>query len=163
MHETRIHGKGFREAIGQAFVLLPTFMQQRLSHVRFVTGVDPNFIGLHSYKLNGNPHYCRERHIDGPRSRKVETIVLPRPDVEVIVHELGHAFHTVLNDDTILAPVSNYAKTNKYEAFAEAFAFFFCPTYKNWFTQTGEIDELGLHIFRDEVFRTEINEHPVYR
>lgn len=59
-----------------------------------------------------------------PRDRRVTTVVLPTNeafDPEVIVHELGHVLHEQLRFEPHAAAVTPYAKTDRWEAFAEAF------------------------------------------
>lgn len=132
---TRIHGSEYREAIGRAIEICGPVMA-RLGHVQFVCGVDPYFIGLHrasesdvSYREVA--HCCWPYHIEGPADRRVTTVVIPWNRwhrshpwwlAESIVHELGHALHWTLDLDRFdVAPVTAYARTNRYEAFAEAF------------------------------------------
>jgi hypothetical protein len=57
-----------------------------------------------------------------PADRRRTTIVLPTPHYPIsIVHELGHVLDEALNFDHEATPVTAYAKTDRYEAFAEAF------------------------------------------
>ena len=68
-----------------------------------------------------------------PRSARHATIVLPFGPgrTETIVHELGHALDDVLGEEWSAKPVSNYAQSDPYEAFAEAFtAWVGLPSYK---------------------------------
>lgn len=126
---SRICGAGFRESIGVATeVVGPTFMA-RLSHLQFIAGVDPIFAGVHGYEdahsgryYGSIAHCCYPGHLLGPRDRRVTTIILPvAVHPFTVVHELGHALHEVLNCEPDPDPVTEYAKTNRFEAFAEAF------------------------------------------
>ena len=129
MKLSRVHGAGYREAIGFALGLLPVPIADRLSHVQFVCGVDPVFAGLHdtattddgrSYGLTA--HCAYGWGLPRPASDRVTTIVLPIvPLPSTVVHELGHALHETLGFDPEAEPVTEYAKTNRWEAFAEAF------------------------------------------
>lgn len=130
---TRIHGKGFRESIAEAQRICGPTIMARLSHVQYVCGLDPVFAGLHAYANKGydqNAHCCWPMHIAAPADRRVTTIVLPGDwskvhplwRVHVLVHELGHALHETMRLDKFdIPPVTEYAKTNRWEAFAEAF------------------------------------------
>lgn len=96
----------------------------------FLCGVDPVFAGLHDYidtsdgrSYRDTAHCVHEMHQQHmPRARRRTTIVLPQPrHAVVIVHELGHALDEALGFPHIAQPVSDYARTNRWEAFAEAF------------------------------------------
>lgn len=129
----RIHGRGYREAIAAAQRAIGDRLMQRLGHVQYVTGVDPVFIGLHDYTDHSDgysyaetAHCCYPHHLLGPADRRVTTVVLPYPTVAkytppIIVHELGHALDYAIGEQHIAAPVTEYARTNREEAFAEAF------------------------------------------
>lgn len=129
----------YGQAIGAALDVIPVAVVRRLEHVRFVCGVDPVFAGLHRYGDTGDgrsyavtAHCCYRFHLDGPADRRVTTVVLPVPadaTVPVIVHELGHALHEVVGLDHVAVPVSAYATTNTWEAFAEAFTAWVLPGY----------------------------------
>lgn len=124
----RIPDARWSGAIGEAFNRLPGRLTELLGHVRFVCGVDPLFAGLHSIEntddgrsYRGTAHCCYPFHLIGPADRRVTTIVMPTaPDPSTVVHELGHALHEVVGFSYQAAPVTKYAKTNRYEAFAEA-------------------------------------------
>lgn len=92
---------------------------------------DPIFAGLHNNETTndgrsyrGTMHVCYPHHILGPADRRRTTIVIPecRPLYNV-VHEFGHVLHYQHRLDFAPNPVSDYARTDKYEAFAEAFAY----------------------------------------
>ncbi len=126
---SRIPDARWRDPIGRAMAMLPIGIRDRLAHVQFVCGVDPIFAGIHravdtndgrSYR--NTPHCCYPYHLDAPADRRVTTIVLPEPEpAYIIVHELGHALDHTIGRKHMAAPVTEYARTNRDEAFAEAF------------------------------------------
>lgn len=121
---SRVPDGRFREPIGEALRVVHRFVHL-LGHVRFVCGVDPVFAGVHSFDGCGYgdvPHCCYPHHLNGPADRRVTTVVLPLAvHPYVVVHELGHALHERINFDHRSEPVTDYARTNFQEAFAEAF------------------------------------------
>lgn len=155
---TRIHGDGYREAIAIALRQCgPT--AARLGHVQFVCGVDPVFAGLHRYETTvdgrsyrSTSHCAYRHHIIGPADRRATTIIVPdsayrhrRPwaFAHELVHELGHALHETIGYDHRAEPVTEYAKRNSYEAFAEAFTSWRWPT-----PDYARPDERTLDLFR---------------
>lgn len=117
---TRLPDQRYAETIGEGFRRLPAGMRHRLGHVQFVCGVDPVFAGLHGFEV-GRAHCAYPFHLAGPADRRVTTIVLPWVyDPSVVVHELGHALHETIRFDHVARPVTEYAETNHWEAFAEA-------------------------------------------
>jgi hypothetical protein len=123
-----------------AFDWLPEPLARRLSFVHFFVG-DPVFAGLHEVEVADDggsfrtsaqyvPEYL-QRH--RPRSVRRPTIVLPFGPrrTETVLHELGHALDEVLGEKWPAKPVSDYARTDPYEAFAEAFtAWVGLPSYQ---------------------------------
>jgi len=130
---SRLHDRGRREQIAQAHRLIGPTIMGRLSHVQYVSGVDPVFAGLHGYEDIGDGRSYRTTaacyypcHLSGPRDRRVTTIILPVAEpgwtgVRTVVHELGHALDEVTRFEHDAAAVTRYAETNRREAFAEAF------------------------------------------
>lgn len=122
----RIVTADYREAIAEAFAIIPERIAERLQHVQFFTGTDPVWAGLHPYRDTGDgrsysdtAHCAYTFHTLDHRT----TIVLPTPqaaDPFVVVHELGHALDEVLGFDHAAVPVTEYARVNRQEAFAEA-------------------------------------------
>ena len=89
------------------------------------------FAGLHEFEVadDGGSYRtaaqyvseCLQRH--RPRSARRATIVLPLGPgrTATVVHELGHALDEVLGEEWSAKPVSDYARVDRFEAFAEAF------------------------------------------
>lgn len=131
-----------RQPIAEALDLLPDGIRRRVAHAHFLTGVDPVFVGLHTYKTfryDGREwSYAQNAHVawrmnQRARADRVTTVVLPvtlRPAqaIATIVHELGHVLDEQIGFDRHTPePVSAYARTNSYEAFAEAFEAWVVP------------------------------------
>jgi hypothetical protein len=129
-----------RLPIAETIDLLPCGIRRRVEHAEWLTGVDPVFAGLHPYTTStdrrayaATAHVCWPMHQGArPRSELVSTVVVPvdygRWNRRVFVHELGH----VLDEQIDFArhrpvPVSRYARTNNWEAFAEAFTLWALP------------------------------------
>lgn len=113
----------YRPLIAEAYRRLPVGIAQRVSHVQFVCGVDPVFVGLHRYEDCRAVQHCVYGYLlDRPAVDRRTTICLPfhSDDPADVVHELGHALHEVVRWELDAAPVSEYARTDRYEAFAEA-------------------------------------------
>jgi hypothetical protein len=102
-----------------------------LGDVRFVCGVDPAFAGLHRFtettddrSYKSVAHCCYPHHLsDRPKVERVPTVVLPEPVSSLmVVHELGHVLHGRLQFcDGPTSFVTEYAKSNRFEQFAEYF------------------------------------------
>lgn len=140
---THIPDQRYAEAIAHARRVLPSRIRQRLTHVQFLCGVDPVFAGLHHYSKSkdgrsygATAHIAYPRHIARPRAERVTTVVLPQPIAPwLIVHELGHALDEAIGfDHGPVQPVTEYAKTDSHEAFAEAFV--------SWLYHYGDRDVL---------------------
>jgi hypothetical protein len=129
----RVHGSGWREPVAVAQRVIGSGLMSRLGHVRYVLGVDPVFIGLHRYgttvdgrSYRNTAHCVYPCHIEGPADRRTTTVAVPSVLsgwglVRTLVHELGHALDEVVGFGHLAVPVSEYARANRYEAFAEAF------------------------------------------
>lgn len=125
----RIGDARYGETIGKALSLYPTPLRERLAGTHFLTDTDPVFAGLHcygdttdgrSYKETAHAVYpFHQEH--RPRCHRTPTVVLPvRPSLCTVVHELAHVLDWHLGFDHVAKPVTEYAKTNRSEAFAEA-------------------------------------------
>lgn len=117
---------------------IPPNIMRLVAHVQWFIGADPNFAGLlnldhfpdgRSPKDTASCWYAH--HFDHrPATDRVTTIMLPLADdvyPKTVVHELGHALHEALGWDHEALPVSWYAKTDRWEAFAEAFTAWIMP------------------------------------
>lgn len=126
---SRIPNVRFAESVRIGLEWVPAGIRRLLVHVQFVCGVDPVFAGFHGMTETGDgrsyrdtAHCCYPWHLNGPKSRRVTTIMLPvHVGPSVVVHELGHALHEIVGFNWVAAPCSEYAATNWQEAFAEAF------------------------------------------
>ena len=147
---TRIHGVGQREAIGVAVDVVGQRIMARLPHLQFVAGVDPLFAGIHGFMRtdDGRSHRetaccCYPHHLLGPADRRVTTILLPSIEhPRTVVHEIGHALHATYDFEPNPTPVTAYARTNRWEAFAEAFTSWVWPS-----SDYGRVDDETLALF----------------
>lgn len=139
---------GYREAIEHARLLIPAPIRARVEHAHFLTGVCPNWVGLHPHVKSTTPGtsawtYSQMAHAGGahhqrhlPADRRHPTVVLPLALHEMerlywddpglartIVHELGHILDYSLRWRPEMTPVTAYAAATRWEAFAEAFEF----------------------------------------
>lgn len=136
----RIRRQVDAEIIGHAFDLLPAPLAYRLERTHFFTGTDPIFAGLHNTEqANSGRSYRQTAHVmwpfhfDRPAADRHTTVVIPRWEGSrwwwpaTVVHELGHALDWQLGFTHHAKPVNEYAHTNRYEAFAVAFAAWVMP------------------------------------
>ena len=133
----RIHGSGFRHVITTATQMIPERIRE-LSSTDFLCGADPIFVGLHRFEsasygrsYRDTAHCVEPQHqLHAPRSQRRTTIVLPSLVApSVVVHEMGHVLHARLAHEHRAQPVSWYASTDHFEAFAEAFTSWLIPGY----------------------------------
>lgn len=115
----------------EALRLIPEPLVKRIEHVDLCLGVDPVFAGIHEYKdasfgraysetahvayglhLKKRPYSDRNTHLIAPINIKPYDFI----------HEFGHVLHQSIDFENIGLEVTNYAKTNQREAFAETFA-----------------------------------------
>jgi hypothetical protein len=134
----RIRSGGYSELIRAAHALIPEPICG-LVQADFLCGTDPVFAGLHRYdaiadgrSYRNTAHVAYDFHQGGlPRARRRVTVVLPgRPEktrLWAVVHELGHVLHAHLGFEHDAWPVTEYAETNRFEAFAEAFTAWVLP------------------------------------
>ena len=94
----------------------------------FLCGVDPLYAGLHSFEeAMGSRSYRSIAHTAFRihASDKQTTVVLPHVEHwSVVVHELGHVLDERQGYRWLLPAVSDHAKLDRWEAFAEAFQTF---------------------------------------
>jgi hypothetical protein len=121
--------------INAALDILPPRIRSMVEGVDILTE-DPNFVGLHRFvdasygrQYKDTAHVAYDFHqMHLPKDRRATTLVLPELiSVADAVHELGHVLHEKLKFDPSTMPVSWYAKTNKFEAFAESFTAWVLP------------------------------------
>lgn len=140
---------GYSELIQAAYNIIPATLHDKI-RPDFLCGTDPIFAGLHEFEtsvdtrsLRNTAHVAYTFHQTGiSKSNRRTTVVLPdntiglprdsEYTVPFMVHELAHVLHCELNFDHDAEPVTKYAKTNKYEAFAEAFTSWLLPWYTPW-------------------------------
>jgi hypothetical protein len=123
----RLTSAAYGEAIGAGMAIVPDAIMNRLRHVHFLTGIDPGWAGLHSFaETLADFSYAELAHCACAHQTtdRTTTIVLPvvemaKPDI--VVHELGHALHEALGWEHDAKPVTEYATTDRFEAFAESF------------------------------------------
>jgi hypothetical protein len=136
----RIQGSDVGEQLLMALDWLPKSVATRLGFVHFFIG-DPVFAGLHEFEVadDGGSYRTAAQYVSEccqshrPRSARRATIVLPFGPgrTATVVHELGHALDEVLGHEWSAKPVSDYARVDPYEAFAEAFtAWVGLPSYQ---------------------------------
>lgn len=127
----------YSEVIGAARDLIPNDIHG-LILPHYLCGVDPLFVGLHNYQDTDDGRSYREtlhvaydfHQVGLARSHRRTTVVLPhKPVLEHLVHELGHVLDENLGFRHAPDPVSEYAHTNRYESFAEAFTSWIIPGY----------------------------------
>jgi len=127
------------------------FAELIISYVHFLTGTDPIYAGLHDYieldevdgleieegeSYRNIPHVVYPCHqFVLPKSLRHTTVVLPKIIYPwMVVHELGHVLDEALDYSHLALPITDYAKVNNAEAFAEALV--------GWlFEDSGEPDE----------------------
>ena len=136
----RVVERVYGEVIGAALDVIPARIADRVRNVNVLAGVDPVFAGLHRFVDIGDgrsyrdtAHVVYPSHIIGGRSERRTHMVLPTrraATIPIVVHELGHVLDKTLGFDLDdVTPVSWYAETNRYEAFAEAFTSYVLPGY----------------------------------
>lgn len=149
----RIPNQQYAEWIGAGLKIIPPKIRELVQDVDFLAGVDPFFVGLHNFKEKGPltkrsyhvvPHvsYGRYHQNHLPKSRRRTTVCLPvihgyetEPTLAslwVIIHEVGHVLDEVLGFSYTPKPVTEYAKTDRMEAFACAFEAWFSKGYPDY-------------------------------
>lgn len=154
----RIVDYRYSELIGASFDIIPIKIADRLKYTHFFTGTDPIYAGLilpdddtmrrygynfknvaEVYRTSGSVSYAHIQTIYD----KHTTVVLPQLlSIDYPIHELGHVLDEILGWEHIATPVTEYAKTNRLEAFAEAFTSWLIPGYAD------RPDEGTIHLFK---------------
>lgn len=137
----RVKSGGYSALIEAAYNVVPVEIHP-LIQPEFLCDTDPLFAGLHAYTdATYGRSYSTTMHVAYPhnqlglaKAHRHTTVVMPgQPKhlrVEHVVHELGHVLHeSLLGWEHDAEPVSWYAGTNRYEAFAEAFTSWLIPGY----------------------------------
>jgi len=133
----RLIDRKWAPAIERGFGLIPKALRDRINP-HFLVGVDPLFAGLHDFvDASYGRSYRDTCHCAYPwhqtplaKSQRHTTVVLNgEPDVDTVVHELGHVVHESLGFDHRAVPLSGYAQTNHHEAFAVAFTAWLIPDH----------------------------------
>jgi len=141
--------KGYSELISAGLSRIPGPILTRLGHIDFFTGTSPIFAGLFDYKETDDGRsyketwcVCYPHHLSKlPKALRKTTVVLPNliPDYPlrlrplIVVHEIGHILDELLGFRWILSPVTKYARTDREEAFAEAFTLWVAPEYAEFY------------------------------
>lgn len=130
----------------EAFSYIPKKLRGPLSEVPIVADYDTEidsdvtFDGRSYADVN---YYHPASTDDGSAGYVVMRHRLHRP--AILVHELGHALDDMLGATHVAEPVSEYAESNRWEAFAEAFtAYCDLPEYRSL---QGYIDEETRELF----------------
>ena len=158
----RIVKGGYAELIGAGISLIPCRIYERISYAQFFTGTNPSYAGLFDNEKTedgrsyyetwsvANPHHllCEDK-----RTTMVMPNLCPQCPIKLlpylVVHELGHVLHEVLQWQPSPAPVTDYAKTDWCEAFAEAFTLWLFPGYKEYYKILRPIDGVTLNLFNE--------------
>jgi len=148
----RIRDYKFSTLIEAGYSYLPDSIADRLRHVHFLCGVDPVYTGLHDDKGTcPDGRLWREMshtsyaygQLSLPRDKRHTTVVLPR-SIETyspvsVVHELAHCLDEVEGFYERIGSVTEYAKTNSGEAFAEAFCSWLFRDYGDYSPDYGTL------------------------
>lgn len=149
----RLVSYSYNDPIAFALASMPAGIRSRVENTDYFCGASPVFAGLHNYvdTDDGRP-YSRTAHAVWimhqwllPRTLRVPTVVLPQPvGPKTVVHELGHILHEALEFKPDALAVTEYGKTNRWEAFAEAFT-----AWLGWYGPDvrGAVDERTATLF----------------
>ena len=162
----------YSELIKAGFDILPPGIADKLKYTHFFTGTDPIYAGLkaeddaqdgRSYRNNWFCSYPWNQGLESKRQRQT-TIVLTeyKPSgypmkllPTLIVHELAHVIDELLEFGHEAEPITEYARVNRTEAFAEAFVLWSNPSYEEYYDIIQRIDDRTVAFFQgiEEVWR----------
>ena len=159
----RVVSHQYTQLIEAGFDLIPKAIADRLRHIHFFTGTDPIYAGLkyggdeettkdgRSYRATWCCSYPWNQAVEDKRTTIIMTdLQLEYPKAlrpVMVVHELGHCLHEVLDFEPYPRPVTKYAQHDKWEAFAEAFTLWLFPSYGQYYRIIEEIDEKTRALF----------------
>jgi len=156
----RITSYQFTELIESGFALIPEEISKRLKHVHFFTGTDPVYAGLfddkstkdgRSYRDTWCCSYPWNQTVEDKRTTIVMTdLLLDYPKAlrpAIVVHELAHCLHEVLDFEPLAKPVTKYAQTDEFEAFADAFTLWVFPEYDRFYELINKVDDEMIALF----------------
>jgi len=162
----RILDYSYSELISVSFDLLPSGIANKLSGTHFFTGTDPVFAGLFDYSETSDGRSYQDvwcvaypEHLTMlSKIRRQTTVIMPalnkgRPLWTlpmIVIHELGHILDEILGFSHIAEPITEYAKVDRAEAFAEAFTVWLNPAYSLYYKVREEgVDKGTLALFRE--------------
>ena len=134
----------YRPIIERARGLLPPLVAETVAD-HFLCGIDPRFVGLHSYQDEYVFHektwtYAQLAHacFSFNSADRVPRVVFPdlagyrANPVATVVHEVGHLFDEATGFAIDPPETTEYSRTNRYERFAEAFEMILMPSSGEW-------------------------------
>lgn len=129
----RITRQSTTDAIKTALGWIDEPIRDLLAGVHFFSadpiaaGISPSVNASFGRSYRDTAHVLYPWVISRPYSEKLTTVVLPTVDNDeawIVVHELGHVLDERTGFQFDLEPVNDYAASDRYEAFAEAFRFY---------------------------------------
>ena len=162
----RIVSYKYTELIQEAYSVIPDNILSRLPTIHFFTGTDVVYAGLEFLEKSKDGRYFRDSIHYNPSCwvrgkwivRDNPTIVVPNTppgfcyNRDHILHEIGHVLDDeLLCGDWTFNPVTEYAKLDESEAFAEAFVYYLLYGYEDFEISrslNNEINEFFNHLWR---------------
>ena len=132
----RISTYRWNGAIRQAIDLLPSNFKPLIRDLHWWIGRCPVYGGLHNYQNIDDGHsYSVTSHFVYPHQqfimpvhRRWPTLVLNgKPNLRTVLHELAHGIHAEFGWRPICHPVNDYARSNRFESFAESLTTYLMP------------------------------------
>ncbi len=131
----RVANRDSLSALQEALRLIPKSLHSRIQ-CDLLLGVSPVKAGLFDFIDTGDGrnyhdtacvfYGCRQQGL--ALSKQRTTLCIPVEETpETFVHEFGHVLDETLGFEWLLSPICQYAKTNRFEAFACAFTAFIVP------------------------------------